>query len=63
MNTTRPVHKPGIIAQDLGGEVLLCSPEANAIHLLNPTAQHIRELCDGAHTVEEMEQAFGRALL
>jgi hypothetical protein len=58
MNTTRPVRKPGITAKDIGGETLLYSAEEEAIHILNPTAQLIWELCDGEHTVEDMEQAI-----
>lgn len=56
MNTTRPVRKPGITVKDIGGETLLHSTEEEAIHILNPTAQLIWELCDGEHTVKDMEQ-------
>jgi hypothetical protein len=37
VNTTRPVHKPGITVKDIGGE-------EEAIHILNPTAHLIWEL-------------------
>jgi hypothetical protein len=58
VNTTRPVRKPGITVKDIGGETLLYSANEEAIHILNPTAQLIWELCDGEHTVEDMEQAI-----
>ena len=58
MNTTRPVRKPGITVKDIGDETLLYSAAEEAIHILNPTAQLIWELCDGEHTVEDMEQAI-----
>jgi Coenzyme PQQ synthesis protein D (PqqD) len=58
MNTTKPIRKPDIIAQDLGGETLLCSPEAKTIHILNPTAWRIWELCNGEHSVEDMVEAI-----
>jgi hypothetical protein len=58
MNTTKPIRKPGITVKDIGGETLLYSPEEEAIHVLNPTAQLIWELCNGEHTVEDMEQAI-----
>jgi len=58
MNTTRPVRKPGITVKDIGGETLLYGAEEGAIHILNPTAQVIWELCDGQHTVDDMEQAI-----
>lgn len=58
MNTTRPIRKPGITVKDIGGETLLYSADEEAIHILNPTAQLIWELCDGEHTVEDMERAI-----
>jgi hypothetical protein len=54
----KPVRKPGIAAKNIGGETLLYSAEEEAIHVLNPTAELIWELCDGEHTVASMEQAI-----
>ncbi len=56
MNTTKPVRKQGLIAQDLGRESLLYSAEGKVIHVLNPTAKLVWELCDGTHTIEDMER-------
>ncbi|MFQ5577204.1 MAG: PqqD family protein [Anaerolineae bacterium] len=53
----KPVRKPNITVKDIGGEALLHSSEGEAIHVLNPTAQLIWQLCDGNHTLEEMEAA------
>ena len=58
MNTVRPLRKPGILVKDIGGETLLYSAEQEAIHILNPVANLIWELCDGEHTVEDMEQTI-----
>lgn len=58
MNTAKPVRKSGIIVQDMGEETLLYSAEGKAIHVLNPTAKRIWELCDGEHTSEDMAQAL-----
>lgn len=58
MNTTKPVRKPGIIVRDIGDETLLYSVEGAAIHVLNPTAKCIWELCDGEHTTPDMAQAL-----
>jgi hypothetical protein len=58
MNTTKPVRKPGIIVQDIGEETLLYSAEGKAIHILNPTAKRIWELCDGEHTAADMARAL-----
>jgi hypothetical protein len=54
----KPIRKPDITARDVGGETLLYSAEEKAIHVLNPTARLVWELCDGEHTVASMEQAI-----
>ena len=56
MNTARPVRKQGLIVQDIGRETLLYSAEGKVIHALNPTAKLVWELCDGTHTIEDMER-------
>ena len=58
MNTTKPLRKPGIIVLDIGHETLLYNVRGKAVHILNPTARLIWELCDGVHTVAEIEQAI-----
>ena len=57
MNSAPPVRRQDITARDIGGETLLYSVDEKAIHLLNPTAKLIWDLCDGKHTVEDMERA------
>jgi hypothetical protein len=37
-------------------ESLLYSAEGKVIHVLNPTAKLVWELCDGMHTIEDMER-------
>jgi hypothetical protein len=54
----KPIRKPGITARNIGGETLLYSAEEEAIHVLNPAAELLWELCDGEHTVASMEQAI-----
>ena len=56
MNSASPVRRQGITARDIGGETLLYSVDERAIHVLNPTAKLIWDLCDGKHTVEDMER-------
>ncbi len=55
MNLTKPVH---ITVQEMGEETLLYSTEAEAVHVLNPTAKLIWDLCDGEHTLADIEQAL-----
>lgn len=52
----KPFRKQNIFVWDIGRETLLYRAEVKAFHLLNPTARFILELCDGEHTVEDMEQ-------
>jgi hypothetical protein len=56
MNSTKPSRRPDIVVQDSGDETLLYSAEAEAIHVLNPTARRIWDLCDGQHTLAHIEQ-------
>lgn len=58
MNITKPVRNEGVFIQDIGRETLLYSDKEKLIHVLNPTAKLIWELCDGMHTVEDMERAI-----
>jgi hypothetical protein len=58
MNPTKPIRKSGITVKDMGEETFLYSADEEAIHILNPTAQLIWELCDGEHTIVDMEQAI-----
>jgi len=58
---TNPIRNPDIVVKDIGGETLLYDTGDEAVHVLNPTAELIWELCDGEHTVEDMEQVIRAA--
>ncbi|RME99478.1 MAG: PqqD family protein [Chloroflexi bacterium] len=53
-----PLRKPEIIAKDLDGETILYSAGHQQLHILNPTAQVIWELCDGKHSHTDIEQVL-----
>ncbi|OHB70334.1 MAG: hypothetical protein A2W17_09455 [Planctomycetes bacterium RBG_16_41_13] len=56
MNFKKPKKKQkGIITQDIGDEVVLRNADQKTIHVLNTTARIIWDICDGEHTVEDME--------
>jgi hypothetical protein len=57
MHTKKPVRKPDVTIKDIGDETLLYGTDEQAIHVLNPTARLIWSLCDGQHTLADMEQA------
>lgn len=54
----KPFRKQGIFVWDDGRETLLYCAEEKVFHLINSTAKLIWELCDGEHTLEDMEQAI-----
>ena len=57
MNFKKPKRKQkGVIEQDIGNEIVLRNADEKTIHVLNATARIIWELCDGNHTVEDMER-------
>jgi len=56
MTLTNPTRKSNILVQNIGGETLLYNAEADTIHVLNPTAKLIWELCDGTHSVADIER-------
>jgi len=53
-----PVHKPDVVVKKVGNETLVYNAGAQMIHVLNPTAQFVWELCDGDHSVAQIEQAL-----
>jgi hypothetical protein len=58
MESLKPLRQTGIVIRDIGGETMLYRSDGKAVHVLNPTAQLIWELCDGAHTPADMEQVI-----
>jgi hypothetical protein len=55
MQPRMPYRIDGVLCKSLGSETLLYWPDGKAIHVLNRTAHAIWELCDGEHTVQEIE--------
>jgi hypothetical protein len=54
----RPVRRSSVISKKLGDETVLYDQETRAIHVLNPTAILVWELCDGSHSPEDMEESL-----
>ena len=55
--TAKPLRKSDVLVKELGEQTVLYRAEGQAIHVLNPTARLIWDLCDGQHDLEGMEQA------
>ncbi len=58
MSTTRPIRKPDFTARDIGDQTLLYSAKEEVVHILTPPVQFIWKLCDGQHTLADIEQAI-----
>ncbi len=58
MKETKPVSKPDFVIKDIGGETMLYSATDEMVHILNPTAHLIWELCDGEHTLADIEKVI-----
>jgi hypothetical protein len=56
MNQEKPLHKVNLTLKDLGDEFLIYSSERKEIHVINPTGRMIWDMCDGLHTISEMEK-------
>lgn len=55
MDTRKPVRTEGIVSRQLGDELLLYDSDESVIHVTNETAETIWQLCDGSHTISDME--------
>ena len=55
MTIPLPIRKPHILTHEISGDTFLYDSEADAIHVLSPTAKLIWELCDGEHTITDAE--------
>jgi hypothetical protein len=56
MDISKPTRRSGIVAKKVGSEIILYGNTEGAIHILNPTAKLIWDLCVGEHTPADMEQ-------
>ena len=51
-------RKPGVLGRNMGVETILYTSQMDAVHVLNRTARLIWDLCDGNHTLADIEQAI-----
>ncbi|MBU0491414.1 MAG: hypothetical protein KKA73_06490 [Chloroflexi bacterium] len=56
-NDLRPHRQVGLIRQELRGQTYLYDTQVETVHILNPTAGLVWDLCTGAHTPAAMEAA------
>ena len=58
MDEYKPLHKSNLLLKDLGDEFLIYSVEHKELHVINPTARVIWDLCDGEHSISDMEKVL-----
>jgi len=56
--SSKPRQTEGVFRQELDSEAVLYHSATGKIHILNPTAERIWDLCDGSHSLEDMEAAI-----
>ena len=56
MDKDKPLRKSDIVTQNIGDEYMLYNPESGSMHVINRTAEFVLNLCDGAHSLSEIEQ-------
>ncbi|MCC7210599.1 MAG: PqqD family protein [Candidatus Brocadia sp.] len=58
IKSVKPLRKPDIAIHHVDNEAILYRNGERTLHVLNPTARLVWELCDGTHTVEDMERSI-----
>lgn len=51
------MRRADILIEASNNEAMLYHPESDELHVLNPTAQLIWDLCDGEHSLPEIAEA------
>lgn len=54
MPAYQPCRRADLILQLAGSDTLLYDPRTDSVHILNPAAALIWDLCDGQHTRDAM---------
>ncbi len=56
MSQYKVLRKNNLLLKDLGDEFLIYSAEHKEIHVMNPTARLIWDMCDGEHSITDIEK-------
>lgn len=63
MDKEKPCVNHNIVCKTVGSEKVLYNPSKDAVHFLNQTSALIWELCDGGHTIADIERAIRHKFL
>ena len=58
MTAMYPLQASDLLASELEGELVLFNSAEEVVHVLNPTAKLVWDLCDGQHTTDDIAQAL-----
>jgi hypothetical protein len=61
MDTRQPLRKDGILTRRIGDEWMLYDSEKGDIHVINSTAEYVWRLCDGSHSISEIQRKMQEA--
>ena len=61
MDTHKPLRNDQVLLRKLEDECLLYDQETCRIHVLNGAAGFVWEMCDGTHSMHDMEDTIQRA--
>jgi hypothetical protein len=61
LDETMPLRKEEIVCQKLGDDWILYDPEPGSIHIINAMAEFVWTMCDGCHSIDEMERQIADA--
>ena len=53
-----PARSPAVTLERVGGEAILHDRERGRVHVVNGSAAHLWELCDGRATLDEIVAGF-----
>jgi Coenzyme PQQ synthesis protein D (PqqD) len=63
MSSKGPLRKEGVLSRQLGEEWILYDQENSVVHIINATAEHVWDLCDGNHDRDEIAKCLQDAYL
>lgn len=56
-----PCRRPGIVTRTAGTDIVLYDGARGRLHVLNPTAAFVWDLCDGAHPAPDIAARMASA--
>jgi hypothetical protein len=55
VDSSKPLRREGILSRQLGEESILYDSKNGNVHVINSVAEFVWNMCDGSHSVADME--------